>query len=277
MKLQAAPFPYVDAFTLGLVKALSNGSMGGEQKFGRVHQDLLLEAWGNRNGINFLSRQAAPGEAIVSAKWNPSEEQSPEADRDNRLRGVLSLTLSAEARDKDGVVRFKGPQVRLVGESGRSYWPMGIHLDNMPWSKLYGEDLSVLALPGEEGKKGYHLEYNKADYHLWAKDEREEGVIRREIRGSEADRLWWQVQLLGESGKLQLLPASLGVVRKLAGKEKAVTIKLIFEIAEEDKPDYVVFKRTAMRDVRIIETVEKGSRQGPTGQKGESGAEGPER
>ena len=117
-----------------------------------------------------------------------------------------------------------------------------------------------------------------------AKDEREEGEIRREIRGSEADRLWWQVQLLGDSGELQLLPVSLGVVRKLAGKEKAATIKLIFEITEADKPDYVVFKRKAMRAEGIIETVEKGSTQGPTGQQaekrqeGDSGSEeGPER
>ncbi len=269
MKLQAAPFPYVDAFTLGLVKALSNGSMGGEQKFGRVHQDLLLEAWANRNGINFLSRQAAPGDAIVWAKWKPSEEKSPEPDRNNKLRGVLSLRLKAEACDnKDNTLRFKGTQVRLVSKSGRSYWPMGIHLDNMLWSKLYGE------LNGLADERGY-LQYNKADYRLWAEDEEEEGVIRREIRGSEADRLWWQVQLLGERGELRLLPASLGVVQKLERTEKAVTIELIFEIAGEDKPDYVVFKRTAMKDVGVIKTVEKGSTQGPTGEEAESADEGP--
>jgi len=270
MKLQAAPFPYVDAFTLELVKALSNGSMSGEQKFGRVHQDLLLEAWGNRNGINFASRQAAPGEAIVSAEWNRREEDSPEPYSNNKLRGVLSLKIKAEACDKDRTLRFKGTQVRLVGESGRSYWPMGIHLENMPWSRLYG-DLSGLA-----GERDY-LQYNQADYQLWGKDDQEEEVIRREIRGREADRLWWQVQLLGESGERQLLPASLGVVRKPAGKEKAVPIKLIFDIAEGDVLDYVVFKRTAMKDVRIIKTVENGSTESPTGEEGESGGEGPER
>ncbi len=276
MKLQAAPFPYVDSFTLGLVKVLSNGSMSGEQKFGRVHQDLLLEAWGNRNGINFLSRQAAPGEAIVSAKWELSGEENPEASRDNKLRGILSLTLDREARDEDGVVRFKGPQVRLVGKSRRSYWPMGIHLENMPWSKLYGEDLSVLALPGEEGENGYYLQYNKADYHLWGKDEQEEGVIRREIRGSEEERLWWQVQLLGESGDLRMLPASFGVVCKLSKQEKAVTIELIFEIAKGDEPDYVVFKRTAMANVEIIKPKEEPSVEAEKRQEGDSGSEGPE-
>ncbi|MCK4850879.1 MAG: CvpA family protein, partial [Phycisphaerae bacterium] len=270
MKLQAAPFPYVDSFTLRLVKALSNGSMSGEQSFGGVHQDLLLEAWGNRNGVNFLSRQAAPGKAILSAEWQPIQEQSPEADGDNRLRGVLSLTLSVEAKDKDGVVRFKGPQVRLVGKSGRSYWPMGIHLDNMPWSKLYGE------LNGLADERGY-LQYGKADYRLWGRDEEEEGVIRREIRGHETDRLWWQVQLLGGSGELRLLPASLGVVQKPQRvektKEKAVTIELIFDIAEGDVPDYVVFKRTAMA---IIEREEEPSVQAEKRQEDESAGEGPE-
>lgn len=263
MKLQAAPFPYVDTFTLNLVKALSKGSMSGKQLFGQVHQDLLLEAWGNRNGINLLSRQAAGGKAISSAQWQLSDEPSPEANSDNRLRGVLSLTLTSEAEDEDGqVVRFKGSQVRLVGQSGRSYWPRGIHLDNIAWSKLYGA-LSVLALPGKNGELGY-LDYNKADYRLWAKDDEDEnGVIRREIRGTEANKLWWQVQLLGRNGELELLPASFGVVWKLPGKKEMVPLKLIFEIDEKDEPDYVVFKRTAMRKVQTIKTVEKDSTKSP--------------
>ncbi len=255
MKLQAAPFPYVDGFTLGLVKALSHGSMSGEQEFGRVHQDLLLEAWANRNGIDFQSRQAAPGNAIVSAQWERSQEKSLEPGEDNKVRGVLSLALSVKAKDEKGtVIRFKGPQVRLVGTSGRSYWPMGIHLDNMPWSQLYG-DLDGLTIP--EGK-GY-LQYGKADYRLWAGDDEKEGIIRREIRGNHAKLLWWQVQLLGRSGELRLLPTSFGVVCKPEGKAKEVAIKLIYEIPETDTPDYVVFKRTAMRNVRIVETVEEDS------------------
>jgi hypothetical protein len=245
--------------------------MSGQQQFGQVHQDLLLEAWGNRNGINFISRQAAPGNAIRLAQWELIQEPSPEANSENRIRGVLSLSVSSEVRDKDGIIRFKGTQLRLVGESGQSYWPMGIHLEDMPWSKLYG-DLSALALPEKQGENGY-LESNRADYILWAKDdEDDEGVIRREIRGSYAGQLWWQVQLLGESGELQMLPASLGVVQKPQKKEKTATIELIFEINENDKPDYVVFKRTAMGKV-TIETVEKG----PTGQEDESGTEGPAR
>lgn len=272
MELQAAPFPYMDDFTLALLKALSKGSMRGKQSFGEVHPDLLLEAWANRNGVNFQSRQAAPGDAIVWAQWEPSQEDSLEPGLDNKLRGVLSLRVSSEARDEDRAVRFKGPQVRLVGKSGRSYWPMGIDLDNMPWSRLYGE-LDSLVVPGEDGEKGY-LQY-KSDYRLWAKDKEDQGVIRREIRGSQGDRLWWQVQLEGESGDLRLLRANLGVVCKL-DKEKAVTVKLIFEIAEEDEPDYVVFKRTAMKNVQIIKSAEKDSAKAETQEKGESQGNGGE-
>lgn len=271
MKLQAAPFPYVDGFTLELMKALSKGSMGGKQSFGEVHPDLLLEAWANRNGLNFQSLQEAPGKVILSAQWALSQEQSPERDSNNTMRGILSLTLSPDASDEDGVLRFKGPQVRLVGKSGQSYWPMGIHLDNMPWSKLYG-DLSDLAMPGDDGKKGY-LRYNKADYRLWAKDEQEQRIIRREIRGCDAGQLWWQLQLLGESGDLRVLPASFGVLRDI-GKQERATIKLIFEITEGDDPDYVVFKRTAMR---TIPREEKPAEQTEKSGKSESGGENPDR
>ena len=55
--------------------------------------------------------------------------------------------------------------------------------------------------------------------------------------------------MLGDSGDLRVLPASFGVVRNI-GKEGQATIELIFEIAETDKPDYVVFKRTAMMTVQ---------------------------
>ncbi len=52
-----------------------------------------------------------------------------------------------------------------------------------------------------------------------------------------------------------------------------MTIKLIFEIAEADKPDYVVFKRTAMA---IIEREEEPSVQAEKRQEAESAGEGPE-
>ena len=264
MRLQAAPFPYADGFASGLVKALSNGSIGSGQSFAQVHRDLLLELWANRNGINFMSRQAAPGTAISLAQWRPSQEDNSQVSS-NKVRGILSLTLDYDARDEDkggGHLRFKGTQIRLVGKSGQSYWPVAIYLDGISWPVLYG-DLDTLALPEPERSRGY-LQckgYGEGNF-LWAKDQQDQTSIRREIRiYREGEGLWFQMQLLGPSGNLELLPTSLGVVRSLKSNEKA-TISLIFEInrmfnvdeeEKEEKPDYVVFKRTAMKEVKEVE------------------------
>ena len=252
MKLQATPFPYADGFTLALLRAIGNGSLRGQQTFAHVHQDLLLEAWAGRNGVNPTSYQAVPGDAIFSATWDTNPNPSP-GSKANTTSGILSLALRPNAADKDGDLRFKGVQVRLVGTSGQSYWPSGIHLDDKFWAKLYG-NLTSLAIPGEDGNKGY-LQY-KAGYHLWARDAQDtqdQELTRREIRGCQADRLWWQVQMLGETGELELLPGTLAVVRQVNRKEKSTTIRLVFDIDDADQPDYVVFKRTAMKNVTIIQ------------------------
>ena len=258
MQLQAAPFPYADSFTVGLMKALSCCSLGSQQTFGRVHHDLLLELWANRNGIAFASRQVAPGNAVASAQWRPSLEASPQTGVD-KATGILTLMLDYEARDEDGPLRFKGTQVRLVGTSGRSYWPVAIHLDGISWPALYG-DLSKLALLEAEGAQGYlrYKAYNDGN-SLWAKDEQDQGNIRREIRiHRQEEGLWFQVQLAGPSGNLEMLPTSLGLIRSLKKNEKAV-IELIFDIDREDEPDYVVFKRTAMKQVSTIVPEKKAS------------------
>jgi hypothetical protein len=258
LQLQAAPFPYADSFTLGLIKALGDRSVGSAQSFSSVHPDLLLELWANRNGINFASRQVAPGNAIISAKWKLSPDVGPPTSVD-KAAGILTLTLDYEARDeKGGALRFKGLQVRLVGKSGRSYWPVAIHLEAISWPALY-DDLSKLALADAQGKLGYmrYKAYNDGNY-LWAKDQQDqENSIRREIRiHRKKEGLWFQIQLLGPSGSLEMLPTSLGLVRSLNKNEKPA-VELIFNIDREDEPDYVVFKRTAMKRVSIIVPEEK--------------------
>ena len=257
IQLQAAPFPYADSFAVWVVEAMSAGSLGGGQRFAEVHPDFLLEAWANRNGINALSRRAAPGGAVMQAKWQEADEDDriPNSDK---MTGILRLVLSSEASDEDQggrVMRFRGPQVRMVGQSGKSYWPVGVYLEDFSWSSLYG-DLAELTLSGEQGERGY-LRYNRSDYFLWGEQVTEQGLERREIRGCLSNRLWWQLQMLRERGEPtpKALPATLGVVQELS-KGEDMAINLLFEIEPDDVPDYVVFKRTAFREVTVLRKIE---------------------
>ena len=276
MQLQAAPFPYADSFAIGVVKALSYGSMGSDQNFGSRHEDMLLELWAGRNGISSASRQTAQGDAITSAQWQAKPDVIPLSDIDKKA-GVLKLTLDYEARDEDAAIRFKGTQVRLVGTSGRSYWPKAINLEGISWAALY-EDISKLKLTTAEGERGY-LRYKAADdgNYLWAKDAEVDQddeylpMVRREIRiHRKEEALWFQVQLVGASGSLEMVPTSLAVYRKPKKKKEKTTIELIFELDQEDVPSYVVFKRTATKQVRVLEeekapAVEEAKAAGVTG------------
>ena len=249
MQQQAAPFPYADDFVIWLIEKLGGASLAGQQRFARVHPDLLLEVWANRNAISSLSRQAAAGGDIMQAKWEQAskDHRIPGSDR---IAGILTLELSSDASDEQEtgrVIRFKGTQVRLVGVSGKSYWPKGIYLDGFPWASLYG-NLDSLTAGGDEGASGY-LRY-KSDYYLWAKDITDQRHILREIRGCQPQQMWWQLQMQGASGELSVLPGSLGVVQEVRKGENA-TVKLLFEIEPKDQPDYVTFKRTAIREVEL--------------------------
>ncbi len=132
-----APF-YADEFTLGMAKMLSAGSfqttppgpLGGE------HGDLLLEAFCTRNRAALGGELRVKTDSLASAEAYEPDPAMFRAFVDdiprNPLLGqnavgkilIVRATVKDSAADSDRWWRLPGTHFRLVGSTGRSYYPV---------------------------------------------------------------------------------------------------------------------------------------------------------
>jgi len=155
-----APF-YCDEFVLGSVKALSAGSLsalssgssGADRQFGRLHDDLLLEAYCARNTAEKFGRTEAPVDSLKRVEFYNAPDTRLAAWRDdvprNHLLGpavidkmlIVRCQIDYSARDEadgqDVVQRWRLPAThfRLVSKTGASYYPLAyLTYDSDGWA-----------------------------------------------------------------------------------------------------------------------------------------------
>jgi len=131
-----APF-FPDEFTVGLMNVLSRGGLSAEadKSLRSVHDDLLLELFCARNTAGKGGRVGAPPDAMRvlgvceppdhAGAWIeqvPPNPLLPDADIPKLL--IARVQISGDARDEDNWWRLVGTQFRLVGQSGRGYYPV---------------------------------------------------------------------------------------------------------------------------------------------------------
>lgn len=146
-----------DDFAVAVARAVSAGALNSPNGFDKVHDEFLLECFAARNtagkdgGVNATSNalgavtayeppaeakgpKAAPPPATAGAGSAPAEPdrwvrqvpKDPRAPKDAPTRVlVLRVPVGETATDADGTMRLAGTHFRLVGTSGRSYYPLG--------------------------------------------------------------------------------------------------------------------------------------------------------
>ncbi len=120
-----------DEFVAGAAKALSAQSLGSQSGggFGKAHDDLLLEQFCARNTAGRNSRIDAETNAFaVEAaylNWVSDIPICPLLKDEITKAIVIRVEVRRGASDDDGWWRLPGTHFRLVGTSGRSYYPVG--------------------------------------------------------------------------------------------------------------------------------------------------------
>ncbi len=129
-----------DQFTVGFVKTLLNSSLKGEGRFIKEHDDLLLEAFCERNtALKFGRRDALP-DAMKNilvfkaperrlAPWRDDIPDNPLLDPTEPTRDlVVRVEIDESAGDiggnKEATYRLPATHFRMVSKSGRSYYPV---------------------------------------------------------------------------------------------------------------------------------------------------------
>ena len=123
-----------DDFVVGTIKAVSPSLTGASsRRFAAVHDDLLLELFCARNTAGKNGRTDAKANALSvenfylpeQASWAENVPLDPRlGDQVTKLL-VVHATVNRSAADTDGWWRLPATHFRLVGESGRSYYPLG--------------------------------------------------------------------------------------------------------------------------------------------------------
>lgn len=143
-----------DDFVVGMIDALSGKSLAGASthRFGQAHDDLLLELFCGRNAAGRNARiDAATGALSVGQAYVSDGDWGRDVPSDPRLSDqitkvvVVRATVDRGAMDKDGWWRLPGTHFRLIGESGRSYYPLA-------YMARTATGTEYVAAPSEEGR-----------------------------------------------------------------------------------------------------------------------------
>jgi hypothetical protein len=209
-----------DEFTLGLMGHLSDGSLSGRAPFGKVHDNLLQDAFCFRNtaGKNG-GRVSKPGVLddltfySVLPEGIDSEDvpRYPHVERGPQRPIVARVTLTKDVADEDGWYRIPGTQVRLVAfdeeQKAHEYYPVGFLT-----GRMRDHDDGEAWVPSEGWK------FHPADV---------------------------------EDGKPKI--AMLAVERKLWKGEETFTIDWVYSVREGQKPNNVTFRGTSMYFTTSVE------------------------
>lgn len=124
-----------DDFVVGTVRALSGQSLGSRAGFGygSVHDDLLRELFCARNTAGRGGRIDARTDALTvegaysspGGMWGVAIPTCPMLSDQITKVVVVRVEVDRRAAGGDGWWRLPGTHFRLVGESGRSYYPLG--------------------------------------------------------------------------------------------------------------------------------------------------------
>ena len=140
------------AFTRGVVGTLSAGSLGGKP-FGDVHEDLRLELWAVRNRDAGARTDAEPGGVKLLSVTDVTDVPmvDDETDRTTFASGapaypgvnkldsrvyIVRIQATEGALDRDRKWRLRGTHLRLVTDSGESYFPVGYLVYAGRWQVL---------------------------------------------------------------------------------------------------------------------------------------------
>ena len=212
-----------DEFTVGLGRVASNGAFGEEAGFANVHDDPLLEAYCARNtaGKNGSVRADADSASVRAAyafQPEPAEvpwnavPKDPRPDNDEPTK-IVVLMVSVNATAADA-----DKWLRLPGTH--------VRLVTEPAGKGKDETIDISA-PAAGVKSYYPLGYltddGKGQWKLNAAPMNEEG-----------DRA---------------LPGDLILEEKAT---RSRTIPWVYRIAQNRRPDYVVFRETSWAQVRAV-------------------------
>jgi hypothetical protein len=124
-----APFNS-DRFVLGMVDALSAGSMGGDKRFTQVHPDYLLELQANRNRCDLAGRCDSADDALqVSGIYSADDKGNlppwlADNTRPETNTYIVRVSVDAKAKDLDNWYRLPATHFRLVTETtgGRHFY-----------------------------------------------------------------------------------------------------------------------------------------------------------
>jgi len=224
---------YPDEFTVALARQVSRGALGGEVSFEKLHDDLLLAAFcarntGGRNG----GVHAAPDAAKVRRAYEPPAEQADwlaKVPEDPRAEGagitkvvVLDVSVGDSAADADGWFRLVGTHFRLVADRAPTREPSGGE-DEPP-----DEEIAVGG-PADDAPTGA-----RSYYPL--------GMLEPNQGGTD----WAFLPPPMEDGEPQL--ARLVAERRL-GKDKTASVLWVYRIAQQHRPEYLVFRRVSRCEV----------------------------
>jgi len=216
-----APF-YPDRFTLALMETLSNGSLSGDRRLDKAHDDLLLEAFCVRNTAGCYGRVDATPDSLLGVEVFEAPDRTGAPWRDDVPDNPLLDTL---APTKDVIVRFK------LDKSVRDEAPEDPDKDEEP-GEYYRLPATHFRMVSATGRSYYPVAY------LTYK--------RDEPRGRR-----WEAHAAEERNERTQI-ARLIVVRPFVDNKLTGTLSVdwVYRIPTEEKPRYVVFRRTAKKPVR---------------------------
>jgi uncharacterized membrane protein required for colicin V production len=142
LQRQQSLSPFVpDEFTLGLVNTLSAGSLADKQELGKIHDDLLKEAFCSRNTAGLFGSVEAKTDSLTSvavhipptnSPWEeniPQNPMIPTGEMDKYL--VVRCALNESAADPEDKKNKKparwalpATHFRLTTNAGKNYYPM---------------------------------------------------------------------------------------------------------------------------------------------------------
>lgn len=229
-----------DEFTVGLANLVSRGALAGEGSFEKLHDDLLLECFCARNTAGrHGSIQAAPDALNVRAAYQPTSEQADWLARAANLPAdeqaqptrivVVQASVDGSAADADDWWRLPGTHFRLVAGPPKK-----------PRKKPAGEAAAIEAGPPDapppppeqtdEGPRSYY----PIGYLAPAK-----GAPK-----------WTLAPAPEKEG--QLLQARLFFEKSAGRSRRSATVYWVYRIRETHKPDYLVFRRVASKNVPAL-------------------------
>lgn len=281
-----------DQLTLGIARGLSGGSLSGEQAYGQVHDNLLLEAYCRRNMAEMNGRTEAPpdsldvdgavdittrmdayiAEAADIAKRAEEDEQTPPdpiligqdpqqgvphglfdperhpvlAELEDGAYVVVFAAVDKSARGptEANYWRLVGTHFRLVGQSGRSYYPVAGEAVGM--TDASGDTiLGYFPLRDEEDAA---RKMPVEPYLMRAKIEEAEAI--KEQRGRfDLSRLAVLARLPSEPKRGQDPGPDIDSVQN-------VRVAWLYVIDTDDKPNYMVFRGIAKDAVPEVQEME---------------------